>query len=175
MFIWANWPPEFTLSTTQAFPQDFPNLRPHLCANEVSDATLDYNCIAWAASDTSAWWEPDPLFQYYWPDGIQRNYSLGAYVDAFRTADFEICPDGEPEEGMEKIVIYTLQGLPKHAARRLANGNWTSKLGAFEDIQHIDLHSISGPLYGAAHVYMKRKNSLVVLGCSFDYSQRILA
>jgi hypothetical protein len=50
-----------------------------------------------------------------------------------------------------------LQGAPKHAARQLPNGNWTSKMGRFEDIQHFELSSIGGPFYGEASVYMARK------------------
>lgn len=158
MFKWSKWPPEFTLSTTRDFSQDFPQLRPHLCEDDVSPATRSYNCIAWAASDTSAWWEPDIFFQYFWPDGVKRDYTRDAYIAAFRTVGFEVCNDGSHEPGMEKIVIYTLNGEPKHAARRLQNGNWTSKLGDFEDIQHTNLDCLGGPLYGTAHTYMKRKS-----------------
>jgi hypothetical protein len=157
MFNWSQWPPEFTLSADAQFPQDFSNLRPHLCADYHSDATREYNCIAWAASDTSRRWEPDPFEQYHWPDGVKREYSKQAYIEAFRTAGFEVCDDASPESGMEKIAIYTLVGEPKHAARRLPNGNWTSKLGDFEDIQHTTLDCLSGPLYGMPNTYMKRR------------------
>ncbi len=30
-----------------------------------------YNCMAWAAGDDLAWWEPDPMGNYYWPDGVE--------------------------------------------------------------------------------------------------------
>lgn len=157
MFKWASWPPEFTLSVTPSFLHDFPNLRPHLCANDVSNATREYNCIAWAASDSSARWEPDPFSQYYWPDGVPRVYTIQAFISAFQSVGFEVCPNGDPETGMEKIALFTRSGDPTHAARRLLNGNWTSKLGDFEDIEHVDLYCVSGPLYGAAQVYMRRK------------------
>ncbi len=59
--------------------QSFPNLQ--RCGYSVtSPATLDYNCIAWAANDTEAWWEPDPLDLSYWPLGIPRSYTLDAYI-----------------------------------------------------------------------------------------------
>ncbi|MBU2521028.1 MAG: hypothetical protein KKD50_02235, partial [Proteobacteria bacterium] len=38
--------------------------------------TVDYNCIAWAAGDTEAWWWPDPLNMYYWPIGVSRAETL---------------------------------------------------------------------------------------------------
>jgi hypothetical protein len=156
MFNWSKWPSEFTYAIHPKFPQDFPNLRPHMCVNGVSDATRDYNCIAWAASDISRRWEPDPFFQWYWPDGVQRNYSMQAHLDAFRTLGFEICTGSSLEEGVEKIALYTSRGEPLHAARQLTNGNWTSKLGDYEDIQHIDLGSLNGPCYGAPSTYMSR-------------------
>src|SRR6266849_2280989 len=85
MFNWSNWPPEFTFSARPEFPHQLPNLRPHLCANGISEATHEYNCIAWAASDTTAWWEPDVFQQYFWPEGVSRDYSLQSYINAFRT------------------------------------------------------------------------------------------
>lgn len=156
MFKWASWPPDFTVSTTPDFPTDFPNLQPYLCEGDLSDATKDYNCIAWAAADSTNRWEPDPLFQWYWPDGVERKYSLAAFHAAYRTVGYEICNDGSLEVGFEKIAIFTLDGFPKHAARQLPNGNWTSKLGDFEDIQHCTLGCLSGPLYGSPQSYMKR-------------------
>jgi hypothetical protein len=159
MFKWTKWPPEFTLAATPAFPQDFPNLRPHLCEDDVSAKSKDYNCIAWAAFDTTAWWEPDVLEQYYWPDGVPRNYSVAAFIAAYQTIGFEVCADATPESGMEKIVLYTRNGYPTHATRLLENGNWTSKLGIWEDIQHVNLDCLNGPLYGLFQVYMKRKTT----------------
>jgi hypothetical protein len=156
MFKWASWPPGFTVSATPAFASDFPNLVPHLCGDDFSEETKDYNCFAWAASDTDARWEPDPLNFWYWPDGIERKYSLDAFYAAYRTIGYEICGDGSLEAGFEKIAIFTINGIPKHAARQLPNGNWTSKLGDFEDIQHCTLACLEGPLYGMALIYMKR-------------------
>lgn len=157
MFKWSKWPPEFTLSATPRFPQDFPNLRPHLCEDDISPATGLYNCIAWAASDETAWWDPDPWFQHYWPDGVPRVYTQAAFIAAYSTVGFEVCDNDSPELGIEKIAIYTLAGMPTHAARLLPNGNWTSKLGPYEDIQHVNLDCLRGPLYGIPHTYMKRK------------------
>lgn len=157
MFRWIKWPAEFTLSARPDFAQDFPNLQPHFCEDDLSSATRSYNCLAWAASITNARWEPDPLLQYHWPDGVPREYTLDAYIAAFRTKGFEVCTDGSVEAGMEKIAIYSIRGEPQHAARQLANGNWTSKMGDYEDIQHTSLNAVGGPLYGNVRVYMKRK------------------
>ncbi len=46
-------------------------------------------------------------------------------------------------------------GVPEHAARQLANGRWTSKLGRAEDIEH-QLHDLEGEVYGTVALLMKR-------------------
>lgn len=156
MFRWSDWPAEFTYSNHPNFATDFPKLLPHLCANDVSGRTEEYNCIAWAAGFATEWWEPDEFFQYYWPDGIERKYTLLAFKDAYRTVGFEDCESSALEPRFEKIAIFTRKGSPLHAARQLPTGIWTSKFGIYEDIQHLTLESVSGPLYGIPHVYMKR-------------------
>ena len=155
--MWSKWPLGFRLSAAPDFPQHFPRLEPRSCVDGLSPADNSYNCIAWAVSLTTDWWEPDPFFQYYWPETAPRDYTLDAYIAAFQSRGFGVCNDGSLEAGIEKIAIYTLQGAPKHAARQLPNGNWTSKMGRFEDIQHFELSSIGGPFYGEASVYMARK------------------
>jgi hypothetical protein len=154
MSRWRVWPKEFTLSATDTFLAQLPYLHPQFCDGNVSPATSSYNCIAWAASETAAWWEPHP--DYYWPDGVLRAYSLPAYIAAFQTRGFQLCADASLEPGIEKIVLYEINGFPTHAARQLTSGSWTSKLGDFEDIQHADLVCLQGPLYGTARIYMKR-------------------
>jgi hypothetical protein len=71
------------------------------------------------------------------------------------------CEDGSLEPGFEKIAIYAVQetggGLtPTHAAKQLADGRWTSKLGPYEDIEHTLLENVNCPTYGAAVAYLKR-------------------
>jgi hypothetical protein len=38
--------------------------------------------------------------------------------------------------------------IPTHAALQLESGDWTSKLGDFEDISHSTIEAVSGPVYG---------------------------
>jgi hypothetical protein len=120
-----------------------------------SPATDLYNCIAWAASDTGRWWWPDLLKQRYWPANATRDESLPAFQEAFGTLGFIICHDERWEIGFEKIAIYADDDGPLHAARQLANGRWTSKLGELEDIEH-DLHDLEGAEYGYVVVVMMR-------------------
>jgi hypothetical protein len=75
---------------------------------------------------------------------------------AYGTLGFEPCDSGEVEEGFEKVAIYTdAGGEPTHAARQLANGRWTSKLGYLEDIEH-DLDAVAGTHYGRVRAFLRR-------------------
>lgn len=156
----SDWPLGFTLSKTVTFSRDFPNFKPHHCdPNDLSSYDTKYNCIAWAASDTSRWWWPDdPAIGYgYWPSGVPREETIAAFIAAYQTLGYKECPDDSVERGFEKIAIFAdANRTPTHAARQLPNGIWTSKFGAYEDVRHIDLSCIVGPFYGIVVAYMKR-------------------
>jgi hypothetical protein len=120
-----------------------------------------YNCIAWAAGDTTDWWWPgaNPDLEY-WPPGIPRAVSLAAFEAVFATLGYVVCAAADLEPGIEKITLYAnAVGKPTHGARQLTNGRWTSKLGKREDIEHA-LHDLEGELYGTVVRIMKRPRPL---------------
>ncbi len=156
MSIWINWPPSFTLSKTESFAESFPKLDPAFCAGGVSPATEEYNCFAWAAGINDKRWEPDPFFQFEWPESASRSFGRDSYVEAFQSLGYSLCNDGAMELGFEKIAFYCVSGEPAHAARQLVNGNWTTKFGDFEDVEHVNLECLQGPIYGEVTTYMKR-------------------
>jgi hypothetical protein len=123
-----------------------------------SDATREYNCIAWAAGEDDIWWWPH--HDSYWPDGISKEEKIEVFIEAYQTIGYEICKTSTFEKEYEKIAIYTKiidgKSVPTHAARQLSDGKWTSKLGEAEDIEHNDLNAISGSVYGCAVCFMKR-------------------
>jgi hypothetical protein len=134
--------------------QAFPNLRSS-GFRITSEATGEYNCIAWSVHDTENWWWPNPLAAF-WPEGVPLEETLPAFIEAFRTRGFVPCESFELEHGFEKIAIYVdSQGTPTHAARQLSNGGWTSKLGPQEDIEHT-LNGLTGPEYGQVAQVLKR-------------------
>jgi len=157
MSSWTNWPVDFTLSQEALFSSDFPSLQPDKCVGNLSRATRLYNCFAWAAVFDDVRWEPDQNGQYYWPENVPRELTVEACKQAYQTVGFEECSDGFPEPGIEKIAIYANFGEITHAARQLENGNWTTKFGDFEDVEHVDLDCLIGPLYGNVEAYMKRQ------------------
>jgi hypothetical protein len=140
-----------------AWEDEFPRLR-----NEgyivKSQATRNYNCIAWAAGDTNRWWWPDAGKQYHWPEGIPRDNTVDAFIAAYTQLGYEVADSQELEEGLEKVAIYTKDKLPTHAARQLPSGMWTSKLGREEDIEHT-LRGLTESVYGEVAVILCRPRS----------------
>src|SRR5262245_23525351 len=110
----------------------FPGLRT-TSFRGTSPAETKYNCIAWAANDTSQWWWP--VGGVPWPPSVARELTLDAFVAAFQTLGFDAGADEALEPGVEKVALFTdAAGVPTHAARQLPTGRWTSKLGQAEDI-----------------------------------------
>jgi hypothetical protein len=114
-----------------------------------------YNCIAWAAGDVRNWWWPDAFEEDTWPTGVVRAETVEAFRDAFVTLGYHVCTDDNLETGTEKIAIFALADAPKHVARQLPTGRWTSKLGLGEDIEHA-LQDLAGTAYGSVVLIMKR-------------------
>jgi hypothetical protein len=140
--------------------QEIKKLFPELTSSNfriTSDPTEEYNCIAWAADDTDAWWWPDPQYVAYWPSNVARVETIDAFVEVFKLFGYTICANDMHEKDFEKITIYVnSEGKPTHAARQLDSGNWTSKLGNLEDIEHTSLDDIICSEYGSSAVFMKR-------------------
>jgi hypothetical protein len=119
-----------------------------------------YNCIAWAADDPGRWWWPDRMMQTYWPPTAPREETLAAFEIAFGLLGYSARTDDSVKQGTQKVAIFiNNQGTPTHAARQLADGWWTSKLGPQIDIEH-ELSAIQGPIYGSVGVLLGR-NTIV--------------
>ncbi len=119
-----------------------------------SGHTCTYNCIAWAAGDSENWWWPS--VDDYWPETVPREETIDAFKLAFQTRGYEPCDDGDVESGYEKVAIYAIAGWPKHMARQLPTGAWTSKLGKAWDIEHSSLESVECDDYGRTVQYLRR-------------------
>lgn len=122
-----------------------------------SPETRRYNCIAWAAGDTTQWWAPGP--EYYWPAGIPRAHTLTSFRALFEGMGYRQCAAAELESSFEKVAIFADDdGFPTHVARQLPNGNWSSKLGAWQDIEHQFLNALAGSasIYGNVALLLRR-------------------
>jgi len=59
--------------------------------------------------------------------------------------------------GFEKVALFAESGLLyTHAARQLASGRWTSKLGGAEDVEHDRPNDVAGGVYGEVVQIMRR-------------------
>lgn len=139
----------------ESSPEDvFPGLRGQSYQVK-SPRDQSYNCIAFAAGDDRKWWWPDATGEDHWPSGVARVETIDAFQDAFATLGYVVCDNDQLESGYEKIALFAVADVPKHASRQLPSGRWGSKLGPSEDIEHA-LHDLSGTVYGAVTVVMKR-------------------
>ncbi|MBI4389802.1 MAG: hypothetical protein HY580_06435 [Nitrospinae bacterium] len=141
------------------FEESFPNLKKNPANYRItSEATRSYNCIAWASGETHRWWWPDPDDQYYyWPSDLPREQTLSVFIRAYEGLGYALCSNFELEKDYLKVAIFAdKDGNPTHAARQLANGRWTSKLGKDVDIEH-ELNGVEGPVYGTAVRVLKKR------------------
>src|SRR5579862_3353807 len=141
-------------------PHDHPGLTDDSCTVTSPRSSL-YNCIARAAGDTTRWWWPVPLRGIaYWPKGVSREETLSAFIGAFGTLNYLPCADGSLQGGLEKVALFAkrMTGLlvPTHAALQLETGEWTSKMGTLEDISHMTVEAVDGPIYGQAVQFLSR-------------------
>jgi hypothetical protein len=95
--------------------------------------------------------------------GASAKETIAAFVTAFRWLGYIPCSNSNIEFGFEKVALYADHSSPKHMARQLPNGKWTSKCGGAEDITHYTLDALDSygphPLkahYGCVVLYMKR-------------------
>jgi len=94
---------------------------------------------------------------HFWPDGAPNNIRVESFVQAFELLGFQLCGDDSLEEGFDKIAVYaTATGDFGHAAKKMPNGLWSSKLGDWEDISHTTLDQVEHPDYGTVKYFMKR-------------------
>jgi len=77
---------------------------------------------------------------------------------AFETLGYQLCKDGSLEKDVQKIAIFHLNNVPKHAAKQLPDGMWSSKLGNSFDISHTEfcLCGSVAKAYGQIAFYMSR-------------------
>ncbi len=131
---------------------DFPRLTPDN-HRQTSPPSPEYNCIAWSAGDTEHWWQPG----IYWPtETLPDDFGIGTLILAFQSLGYVICEDDRMEPNFEKVALYGSSRFYTHAARQLPGGQWTSKLGKAEDIEHQAPDDLTGGIYEEVVEFMKR-------------------
>lgn len=125
-----------------------------------SDPTPAYNCIAFAAGDTTRNWDGWPLGDEYWPEGDKAGQDVACLVSAFAVLGYKQCEHGDLQDGVEKVAIYgSQQHTYEHVAKQRTDGKWESKIGKLDDIAHDTPQALEGKEYGIIVLYMSRKRS----------------
>jgi hypothetical protein len=97
------------------------------------------------------------LFHWPVPCDLNTTGSLADLLAALATVGYSTCENGMLESGFEKIAVYAYSEAEyTHAARQLPSGNWTSKLGKWELIEHDTPQDVAGGVYGTIFQFMKR-------------------
>ena len=135
------------------FNVSFPNLR-HEGFTVVDPPSDTYNCIAYAAGDTSQWWAY--ISDSYWPPCATRSELIASLLEVFAGLGYEQCDDSRIEDGYQKVALYETQGVWTHAAVQMPSGVWRSKMGEGPVIEHRSAESLSGGPYGDVHCFMRR-------------------
>lgn len=131
----------------------FPGLRGTTC-RVTSPPDPRYNCVAWAAGDSTRWWWPDA--GSFWPESVGREETVAALTSAFGLAGYELCAADDEEGDFGRVALFADSlGRPTHVARQLTGTVWTSKLGELVDIEH-ELHALAGAQYGTVAVVLRR-------------------
>ena len=63
-----------------------------------------YNCIAYAAGDTTNWWWPNGID--YWPPWATVDNKIESLKEMFAGLEYEQCDNSSFEDGYEKVALY---------------------------------------------------------------------
>lgn len=139
------------------FPSVFPDLKEGENFQFTSPADPNYNCLSWALSCNTQFFDNIPGCSWEWKDipcdtadgwaaFCQRH---GFTIVADKNVDFK--------SGIEKIVIMEKDSY-LHAARQDRNGMWKSKMGDIgPDIDHADIESIRSGYGQIMHVLQRER------------------
>lgn len=128
-----------------------------------------YNCIAYAAGDSTDWWQPIIPPQLlvgpnaplpYWPSGAPRNRTLNAYEKAYSTVGYSRFTKAKvklPADAEYVALFADASGNVLHAAYLPLGGTkWHSKCGPGPLIEH-DLAKLEGAKYGTVQRFLRRE------------------
>lgn len=142
-----------TTRWAQSLIEAFPNLSSD-DFEIVEPASERYNCIAYAAGDTTKRWWPNGID--YWPPWATQDNRMESLKEAFAGLGYQQCGDGEVEDDCQKVALYGFQGRFEHTAVQTPCGRWRSKMGRGPLIEHLSLEVLAGRLYGDATTFVRR-------------------
>jgi|SRR5579871_5987511 len=127
----------------------------NIAQKKTSDPDDNYNCIAWAFGDNTRFWWPVVNPKAHWPIPFAGLTIMQAFEAWFAHDGWTLTTDETFEAAYKKVALYVVNGVPTHAARLIADGVWTSKLGREMDLSH-GRADLDGQEYGSiSRVYRK--------------------
>ena len=82
--------------------------------------------------------------------------SIETFSKLFAKHGYQVCENGNLEDGFQKLALFAKDGVPTHAARQLPNGMWTSKIGGHVDVRHT-LTAMEDGRYGEVVQFFKKQ------------------
>jgi hypothetical protein len=132
-----------------------PNLQEGVSFEFTSPVDPNYNCLAWALSQSFNVFENAKGAFWPWPY-IADDTSEG-WAQVFEIFGYTRTDNSEFVAGYEKIAILEEQPGDLHATRQDENGRWKSKLGVLgPDIDHDGLGGLEAA-YGKAVVILQKR------------------
>ena len=145
------------ISISDEWKKRVPNIFPALLEGANFDFTsnvdYNYNCLAWALSYDSKYFENSK--GSYWPWKDCADDTVEGWSGVCQLHGFSLTDGAEFEKGFERIAIFEDEEGVSHACRTGSDGIWKSKLGTGPDIEHADLVSLEEG-YGKVVVILKR-------------------
>lgn len=151
------------MQSKEYYKKLFPLLNDYeLINNSESD---NYNCISHTLGIKDKWswsYDKNEIYEYdydhYWP--VRCELTKESFDDFYEYHGFEKIKllDFSYNPKYTKVVLYTNNGVPTHAAIQINEFFWESKIGMFGILRH-DLFEIENDVYGeVTQIYRKLKN-----------------
>lgn len=154
-----------TFANRQRLTEEFPALGTDPEFKVTSEATVRYNCIAWAMGFDDRWvappvvyeqgWSQDDKKFVWWPEGVADSMDPTALKEAFVRIGFEECEDAVPDNRYDKVRLYSYNGEWTHASRIIDDNVEHSKCGELFDCRH-SVGVFDKTYYGTGFAIMRR-------------------
>lgn len=147
-----------TLTNRKQLIFQFPLLANDSCFSITSERSAIYNCIAFAMGMTNCWVDFFKAPGHWWPSGVSEDGSPESLIQAFQAVGFTVTENKSFEKDVDKVILYSANGLWTHATRIEPNEQERGKFGALWDAVH-GHNMFQGSVYGEPYAYMKRTHS----------------
>ena len=132
----------------------FPDLQEDVSLKLTSAVDPNYNCLSWALSCNTAYFQNSKGCCWPWPD--VPDDTADGWATICKHHGFTDCDSTDFVRGIEKIAIFQDDEGELHATRQDSNGWWKSKLGGWgPDIDHDGLDGLRSA-YGSVVCVLQR-------------------